>query len=460
MPNHRENPRGRQSERRHAISPLSIILAAGLCIGACNNSGVMNNKPSKCKAAAVNIPLPVAPDSERVDLAVPVFSNPGNVTNPLFPISSLASVVLLGESDGEPFRSETTLLPGTKRITWNGEQEVEALESQYVAYLDGRLHEVALDWYVQDDDGNVWYLGEDVFNYEDGRVAEMEGTWISCEDGPAAMIMPANPRVGDVYRPENSFGIVFEEVEVKSIGRTVPGPYGSVNGAILVEELHADGTYEDKTFAPGYGEFSTGAVGSGNLEVVAVAVPANALPGALPAELETLLSGANEIFDAAEAEQWKAVEASAAAMSAAWTTYRAGGVSAMLEAQMNDALESLDQEIPLRDPFEVRQAAVEVARATLDFRLRHRPPTEIDLGRFDQWVRQVLLDAEGNDRSGVRGDVSTLEWVWDRFAHTIGGTAAAAIEAELGALRAAADAGNLPVATASATRLREMLDAL
>ena len=57
--------------------------------------------------------------------------------------------------------------------------QVETLESQYVAFLDGRLHEVALDWYAQDDGGAVWYFGEDVFNYEDGAVADTGGTWLA-----------------------------------------------------------------------------------------------------------------------------------------------------------------------------------------------------------------------------------------------------------------------------------------
>src|SRR3989304_670506 len=99
-----------------------------------------------------------APDSERVDLAQPSFSDPTNITNPLFPVSQQHSVLLLGTVDGKPFRSEVTLLPDTKTVEWNGRQ-IEALVSQYAAYLDGRIHEVALDFYAQADDGSVWYFG-------------------------------------------------------------------------------------------------------------------------------------------------------------------------------------------------------------------------------------------------------------------------------------------------------------
>ena len=52
--------------------------------------------------------------------------------------------------------------------------------------------------------------------------------------------MPARPRVGDVYRPENIPGLVFEEVTVKKVDQTVRGPRGAP-GAILVQERPFDG---------------------------------------------------------------------------------------------------------------------------------------------------------------------------------------------------------------------------
>ncbi|MFN2399723.1 MAG: hypothetical protein ABR543_13955 [Gemmatimonadaceae bacterium] len=265
--------------------------------------------------------FPLAPDSARVNLFQPTFTNPLSVTNPLFPISTLHSAVLLGNVGGVPLRVETTLLPNAKAITWKGRQ-IQTNESQYIAFLDGRIEEVALDWYAQADDGSVWYFGEDVFNYEDGVLADRDGTWLVERDGPLAMIMPAAPKVGDVFRPENICGLVFEEVTVKTVGVTVNGPSGPIAGAIVTDELHMDGTREDKTFAPGYGEFSTGS--GGNLEAIALAVPTDALSGPPPAELNTLLAGAGSVFDAAAASDWQGASSTLGNMTAAWTTYRTG----------------------------------------------------------------------------------------------------------------------------------------
>ncbi len=359
------------------------------------------------------IPLQLFPRSDRVDLESPEFSNPGSVTNALFPISDLHSAVLLGTVDGEPFRTETTLLSYTQTIRV-GDEEIDVLVSQYMATLDGRIEEVALDWYGQADDGSVWYFGEDVFNYENGLLADTDGTWVTCEDGPAAMIMPANPQVDDVYRPENAYPLVFEEVIVKSIGQTVNGPTGPVAGAIIVEELHMDGTREDKTFAPGYGEFFTGS--GGDVEAMALAVPTDALAGLPPANLVSISDGAYSVFDDAHAGDWNGAASTFNSMDNAWNAYAAGGVPPLLETQMDDALSNLDDAITANDEEAARHAALDVALAASDFELRYRPREEIDYIRLDLWARRLQVDTEADDADGIASDVTILEWVWDRLA--------------------------------------------
>ena len=211
--------------------------------------------------------LPTAPPEDRIDLEEPIFSDPTSVTNPLFPISGQERLVQVGVDEGESLRIESSLMPETRQIAWNG-QEIEAVISQVVAYADGRILEVTYDFFAQDDAGNVWYFGEDVLNYEDGAVANTDGTWLAGEDGPPGMLVPANPTVGDVFRPENIPGLVFEEVTVTATGVTVLGPRGPVPGAIETSELQADGVRETKYFAPGYGEFSA----LGGTEFVTVAL--------------------------------------------------------------------------------------------------------------------------------------------------------------------------------------------
>lgn len=420
-------------------SRLALALATCLVLAACTGAGPAKSS-KKAEPGALG-DLPVAPESQRVDMGKPTFSNPTKVTNPLFPISNLKSAILLGNVDGSILRVETTLLPETKTIEWKG-KKVETLVSQYIAYLDGRIHELALDFYAQADDGAVWYFGEDVFNYEDGAVANTEGTWLAGKDGPAAMIMPARPAVGNVFRPENIPGVVFEEVTVVSVGERVEGPRGSVDGAIVTRELHMDGALESKTFAPGYGEFFTGF--GGEVEAIALAVPTDALATETPPELEDLESKVMGVFEAAGIQDWDSANAGLTSMKKTWAAYRAkASVPKLLDAQLSRSLEALEGDvlvpaIAARNPTGTRRAALAAGQAVADLQLQFKPPAEVDLARFQLWVDQVLVDTARNEPGAVAGDVTVLEKVWDRIAHTADAGVAKSIEQHLNSLRSAA----------------------
>jgi hypothetical protein len=414
-----------QHSLRHLILVLVFLVgvSAALTVAACGGDDgddeptpVPQPTAAQLKAAGLE-KLPLAPESERVDLTMPPLSNPTEVTNPLFPISDLHSTVLSGRVDGKPFHTETTLLPETRVVEWTDGQQVETAVSQYMAFLDGRLQEAALDFYAQADDGSVWYFGEDVFDYRNGEVFTTEGTWLAGKDGPAQMIMPGDPHVGQVHRAENIPAVAFEEVEIKAIDKTVEGPAGPVDGAMVARELHDDGAYSDKVFAPGYGEFLTR--DGPDVEAMALAVPTDALDGPVPAELEDISSAADESFDAIEAKDWSRATAGAEDASAARKAYSSGDVPRRLVAEMTHALDELPRAIENRDPTAAGTAAIDVAQSALDFELRYRPPAEIDLARFELWARQILVDASANDIGGITGDVATMEWTRDRFTHIL-----------------------------------------
>jgi hypothetical protein len=434
---------------------MAAVLAATACaVGTERASGATKPDPR---------PLLTAPKSDRVDLEKPTFSNPMKVDNPLFPIGNLHSAVLLGNDAGNPLKIETTLLPGTKTIEWDGKR-VKTLISQFVSYLDGRIHEVALDWYAQADDGAVWYFGEDVFNFQDGKVADMDGTWLAGKDGPAGMIMPANPQVGAVYRAENIPGLVFEEVTVKATGLTVDGPRGPVRGAIVGQENHLiESFYEDKTFAPGYGEFRSG-VGS-NLEALAVASPTDALQGGVPAQLDAISRGAEVVFDAAGAGDWATASATLDSIDAGWAAHRAtANVPPLLDTQMTRALDTLRGDalfpaVAAQNVEGTRTAAIAVGQAGLDLQLQYRPPTEVDRARFDLWTRQLMADTTATEPGpgNVAGDVAVLQRVWDRFGHTVDKAAARGVKAQLEELETAAKKENVAKAAQGAQRLSDTI---
>ena len=395
----------------------------------------------------------LAPNSRRVDLTMPSFSDPTNVTNPLFPISRLHSAVILGEVGGEPLKVETTLLPETKTVDWNG-RRIECRQSQFLAYLMGRITEAAVDLYAQADDGSVWYFGEDVVDYANGVAATTAGTWRVGVDGPGAMIMPAHPKVGDVYRTENIPGVAFEQVTVKRTGETVMSPGGPIRGAMVGQELHQDeAALEPKTFAPGRGEWFSGH--GHDFEANALAVPADALSGPPPAELKTLSSGADGVFAAARSKDWKAAAAIVESMTSAWNAFPASEVPKRLGAQMSDALDAVAGAVGARNRRKASQAALDAANAGLDLQLRYRPPVEIDLARFELWARQLFVDAAAKNPAAVTGDVTTLAWIRDRIA--LNSADGNGIDDQLRLLRSVADTHEFKVAMDEAVRLRGTL---
>ncbi len=445
---------------RRRAAALGIGLAVTLAAAGCGGGGSPGEptpipQPTAAQMAAAGLSkLPVAADADRVDLTAPPFSHPTKVTNPLFPISDLRSAVLNGTIDGKPFHTETTLLPYTRLIEWPPGNQVKTLVSQYVAFLDGRIQEVALDYYAQADDGSVWYFGEDVADYNPkGLIAFTTDSWLAGRDGPPAMIMPAHPEVGDAFRTENIPGRVFEEVTVKTLDETVPGPPGPVQGAMVGEELHDDGMKSDKVFAPGYGEFLTR--DADGVEAMALAVPTDALPGPPPADLETLSRAADRAFGAVRSADWKGAAAAAHQAAAAGEAYRgAAQVPPRLRPPIDRAIAGLLAAVGARDRERAPTAAIDLAQAGLDLELRYRPPAEIDLARFELWSRQLSVDARGGRLGAARGDLVAMELARDRFAELLDGADRTRIDTDLLGLSEAVNDGDLPSVREGAAGLR------
>jgi len=403
--------------------------------------------PVPAKAGAC---LSLAPQDRRVDLTAPTFSNPTAVTNPLHPSARTDQVIYGGQVDGGTFRTEFSRVPDRKRITWNG-QTFDGITMQYLAFADGRIQEVALDWFAQADDGSVWYLGEDVFDYEDGAVADTEGTWVAGPKAPAAMIMPAHPASGDAYRTENAPPVVFEEVRVQATDQTVPGPSGPVAGAMVVRETHLDGETEDKVFAPGYGEFSTGS-SNGDLEAVSLGMPADRRTEPAPATLAAL-TAAVAAARAAAAGGEPPPQARVDALRRAWAAHRATGVPPLLDRQTERDVATLAAAVRGGEADEAREALLRVSQDELDLRLPYGEVATVDRARARLWAGQVAVDAAAGDVAGVRGDVATFEWTWRRVAHLVPAAGRAKVEALAEAARAAAARGDLTAAARTSAAL-------
>ncbi|MGH2920330.1 MAG: hypothetical protein ACRDLS_17290, partial [Solirubrobacteraceae bacterium] len=96
---------------------------------------------------------------------------------------------------------------------------------------------------------------------------------------------------------------------------------------------------------------------------------------------------------------WAAASKRSRAAARAWTEFRRGPVPPRLASEMKRALRTLRAAIARRDRTRAGSAAIDVAQSALDLELRHRPQPEIDLGRFELWAHQVLVDAATASRT-------------------------------------------------------------
>lgn len=96
--------------------------------------------------------------------------------------------------------------------------------------------EITDDWYAQDKAGNIWYLGENVSNYEDGKVVDHDGSFEAGVDGAQPGIaMAANPKPGLTYRQEYYKGEAEDKAAVITVGEEqVEVPFGYFNEKILM----------------------------------------------------------------------------------------------------------------------------------------------------------------------------------------------------------------------------------
>jgi hypothetical protein len=126
-----------------------------------------------------------------------------------------------------------------------------------VVSLDGVLIEDTYDWYAQDNEGNVWYFGEDVSNYENGEFQDKDGSFEAGIDGALpGIIMLANPVLELPYRQEYSFNIAEDWGKVVAKDVTVTTPYGTFDNCIKTADWNAlepDAPLEYKYYAPGVG---------------------------------------------------------------------------------------------------------------------------------------------------------------------------------------------------------------
>ena len=192
--------------------------------------------------------LPQGSEPVRLDPADFV----SQIDNPYWPMAP-GSTWVYEETDaeGNVQRVEVTVTERTRSIL-----DIAATVVHDVVTESGVVKEDTYDWYAQDESGNVWYLGEDTKEYEDGKVVSTKGSWEAGRDGAQpGIIVPAQPEVGMSYRQEYYAGEAEDAAEVLSLDERVDVPYGSLDGVLVTRDYTPldPKAAERKYYAPGVG---------------------------------------------------------------------------------------------------------------------------------------------------------------------------------------------------------------
>jgi len=150
------------------------------------------------------------------------------VDNPYWPMTPGSTWVY--REDGQ--RVEVTVTDRKKQIVG-----IPATVVHDVVTEDGARVEDTWDWYAQDKDGNVWYLGEDTKEYENGKLKSTEGSWQAGVDGAeAGVVVPAKPEVGLTYRQEYYKGEAEDAARILSLDERVEVPFGRFTDVLMTKD--------------------------------------------------------------------------------------------------------------------------------------------------------------------------------------------------------------------------------
>src|SRR5215213_5515639 len=187
----------------------------------------------------------------------PVKMNPADFTtridNPYWPMQK-GSRWVYRETDNEGTRQRVvvTVTRRTKMIA-NG---VRARVVHDAVTEKGTPVEVTDDYYAQDRAGNIWYLGEDTTEYENGKPTSTAGSFEAGVDGAqAGIIMPARPRPGLSYREEYYAGHAEDKARVVSLREQAGVPFGHFRHVLMTRNTNPlePRSVEFKFYARGVG---------------------------------------------------------------------------------------------------------------------------------------------------------------------------------------------------------------
>lgn len=184
------------------------------------------------------------------DLSGLTFSTTGE--NEYFILKPGYQLVLEGKEDNETTILKITVLDETKKIGSIDTRIIEERES-----VNGVIVEVSHNYYAYcNETGDIYYFGEQVDIFEDGKLKGHEGAWQAFINGAKpGIIMPGKIILGDKYYQEYAPGVAMDRAENISVSVSFETPAGDFPNCLRTKETTAlnPKDQEFKVYAPKIG---------------------------------------------------------------------------------------------------------------------------------------------------------------------------------------------------------------
>jgi hypothetical protein len=167
--------------------------------------------------------------------------------NPYFVLEPGFQLVL----EGGDTKLQMTVLNETKMVDGVNTRVVEERE-----WKEGKLHEVARNYFaICEQTKDVFYFGENVDFYENGKVVKHDGSWLAGGGNRAGLFMPGTPKLNMKYYQEIAPGVAMDRAEIVSMTDTCKTPAGTFSKCMKIKEGSAIeiAATEYKYYAPGIG---------------------------------------------------------------------------------------------------------------------------------------------------------------------------------------------------------------
>ena len=240
------------------VAVAAVLVAVGF--GQLRKTGANGTaEPDQTKPGQTKVEGLVAVDPKN-------FDRPTQIDNKWFPFKPGTRFTYEGfameEGKKIPRRFIATVTDLTKVV--GGVRSVVGFDRDY---SDGELVEAELIFFAQDNDGNVWHLGEYPEEYEGGKLVATPAWLHGFEDAKAGFMMMADPKLGTPSYPQGWGPAVgwTDRGSVYQVGQKTCVPADCYENVLVISETsHSEpDAYQLKYHAPGVGVIRVGWRGRG-----------------------------------------------------------------------------------------------------------------------------------------------------------------------------------------------------